>query len=91
MLGNGLMTELPVVGAVTTNAGDAFFSADLVKQARQHRGVSGRIVSHFDSSNLQRSCVNAQVNLAPLATIVGAMLFGFSLAFAEHLDAGAVD
>jgi hypothetical protein len=31
------------------------------------------------------------VDLAPLATVIGPMLFGLPLTFTRHLDAGAVD
>jgi len=41
--------------------------------------------------DFQRGRVNAQVNLAPLTTVVGTMLFGLPLTFAQLLDAGAVD
>lgn len=87
------MAKFRIVGAVTTDAGNAFVFGNLVKQARQHWGVAGSIVSHFDSSNFQRTGIDAQLDFAPLSTVLGAMLLGFpfAFAFAQHLDVGAVD
>jgi hypothetical protein len=85
------MAELCVVDTISTDVGDAFVFADLVKQAWQHQGGAGGIASHFDSPNLQRVGIDGQVNLAPLTTVVGAALLGFPLTFAKHLDARSVD
>ncbi|OHX19879.1 hypothetical protein BI344_16195 [Chromobacterium sphagni] len=60
-------------------------------QLRQYQRVAHTVAGHLDSSDFQRFGVNAQVCLAPLPTIFGAVLFAFPLAFAEKRDAGAID
>jgi hypothetical protein len=87
----GLTTALRVIGAVATNARDDFVIGDLVERARQRWRVTGGVVCDLDGPNLQRGRVNVQVDLAPLATLVGTMLLGRPLTFAQHLDTGAVD
>lgn len=89
-LGDCLVKSLRVIRAVAADACHAFALVDLVEQAWQHRRVADGIVSHPDGANFQRCRLNAQVNPTPLTTVVGTMLFGFSLAFAAHLDASAV-
>jgi len=64
---------------------------NLVEQTRQYRRIAGAVVGHFNGPDFQRGRVNAKVDLAPLATIVGSMLHGLPLAFAEHLDARGAD
>ena len=90
-LGNGLVTAFRVVGAIATYARYSLVIGNLVKQARQHRRVAGRIVGHFDGPDFQHSRIDAKMDLAPLATVVGAVFLRLSFAFAEHLNAGAVD
>jgi len=76
------VTTFGVVGTIAADAGDDLIGGNLVEQARQHGRIAGSVVGDFDSPNFQRGRVNAKVDLAPLATIVGTMLFGLPLAFA---------
>jgi len=85
------VTAFRVVGAVTTHARDSLVIGNLVEQARQHRRVAGRIVGHLDGPDFQRSRIDAKMDLAPLTTVVGAVPLRLPFAFAEHLDASAVD
>jgi hypothetical protein len=85
------MTALRVISAIAANACDDLVIGDLAEQARQHRRIAGGVVGHLDCPDLQRRRINTQINLAPLATIVSAMLFGLLLAFAQHLNARAND
>ena len=85
-----LMVALRVIRAVATDARDGLVIVDLVQQARQHRRVPGGVVGHFDGPDFQRGRVNAQMDLAPLTTVVGTMLFGLPFAFAQYLDTAAV-
>src|SRR5450830_302361 len=88
---NGFMAAFRVIGAVATDARDRLVHANLVEQTRQYRRVAGGVVGHLDGPDLQRGGVYAQVHLAPLTAILGAMLFSLPLSFTNHLDAGAVD
>lgn len=88
---NRFVAAFRVVGAVATDARDNLLGGYLVEQARQHWGIAGGIVGHLDRPDFQRGRVNAKVDLAPLATVVGTMLLRLPLAFAQHLDACTVD
>ena len=90
-LRNRLVTGFSVVGTIAADAGNSLVRGNLVEQARQYWCVAGGIVGHFNGLDFQRGRVNSKVDLAPLATVVGPMLFGLPLAFAKHLDARAVD
>lgn len=93
--GDGLVTALRVIGTVAADAdagaGDGFAVCNLVEQAWQHRCVADCVIGHFDSPDFQRRRIDAKMGLAPLATVARAVLLRLPLAFAEHLDAGAVD
>jgi hypothetical protein len=85
------VTAFGVVGTIAVATGDDLIGANLVEQARQHRRTTGSVVGYFNGPDFQRVRVNAKVDLAPLATVVGPMSFGLPLTFAQHLDACAVD
>lgn len=82
---------LGVVRAVSTDIGDDFVRTNLVEQAWQHRRIAGGIVRHLNGTDFQGRGVYAQMHLAPLPTVVRAMLLRFPFTFAQHLDAGTVD
>ena len=90
-LRNCFVTAFGVEGTIAANTGNHLIGGNLVEEARQHRRITGRVVGYFDSPDFQCGRINAKVNLAPLATVVGPMLFGLPLAFTRRLDAGAVD
>jgi len=90
-LRNRFVTAHDVVGTIATDAGHVIINGNLIKQTLQHRRIAGGVVGHFDRPDFQRGRVNAKVDLAPLTTIVGSMLFGLLLTFTQFLDAGAVD
>lgn len=48
------------------------------------------VVRDFNGTNLQGFRIDAQMHFSPLPAIFRAMLLGFSLTFAQHLDAGAI-
>lgn len=85
------MATLGVVGAIATHRGNPFRRRNLAQQLRQHRGIAHRVVGHFNRPDFQRLRIDAQMHLTPLAAVFRAVLFRFPLAFAQHLDAGAVD
>lgn len=87
---NGFMAPFRVIGVIAANTCDGFVQADLFQQTGHHGRVASGIVGYFDGADFQGGGINAQVDLPPLAAIVGTMLFGLPLAFTEHLDAGAV-
>jgi len=88
---NRPMTAFRFIRAVAADARNRFVISDLVEQARQHRCVVGRIVSHFDGSDFQRGCDEAKMELALLAAVIGGALLCLPSAFTQHLDAGTVD
>lgn len=88
---NGFVASFRIIGAVPADACDGFAQADLFQQTGHHGCIASGVVGYFDGPDFQRGGINAQVDLAPLAAIVSPMLFGLSLAFAQHLDASAID
>jgi len=80
-MGNGLVTGFRVAGAVTTYACDGLVIGNLVEQAWQHRRGAG----HFDGRDFQRSRIDAKMDLAPPATVVGAVVLHLPFVFTEHL------
>ena len=88
--GDGVQAVPRVVGAIGTDAFDGLVGGNLGQQLEQHRRISDGIAGHLDGAYLQRLCVDAQVDLAPLTPVLGTMLFAFALAFAKELHACAV-
>jgi hypothetical protein len=88
---NRFVTGFGVVGTIVADARHGHFSRNLVEQAREYRCIASGGVGHFNGPDFQRGRVNPKVDLAPLATIVGPVLFSLPLALAQHLDARAVD
>jgi hypothetical protein len=86
---NWLMTAFRVVRAITTDACEDFMIGSLLEQALQHRRVTGGVVRDFACPDFQRR-IDAKVDLAPVMMEVEAVFLCRPLAFAEHLDAGAV-
>src|SRR5471030_841573 len=70
---------------------DDFVRTNLVEQAWQHRRIAGGIVRHLNGTDFQGRGIYAQMHLAPLPTVIRAMLLRFPFTFAQHLDAGTVD
>jgi len=87
---DGVIAVFRVVCTIATDAGNVLASRNLIEQSWQNGGATDTIVSHFHGSDLERGGVDPKVHLAPLAAIVGAMLFRLPLAFAKHLDARTV-
>ena len=77
------MANLGVIGTVGTDAGYRFLERYLSQQLGQHGRVAHAVVGDLDGSDLQRVGVNAQVHLAPLPPVLGAVLFAFPFANAE--------
>ena len=88
---NRLVTGLGVVGAVAANRQQRFVWIDLPEQAGQYRRIAHRVGRDLDRPDLQRLRVDSDVQPAPLAPVLGAVLLPLPLAFAHHLQAGAVD
>ncbi len=84
------MATLGVVSPIGMEAGDGFVDRNLCPQIRQHRRITHTIAGDFNRADFQRLRVDAQMHLAPLSTVLGAMFFSFPLAFAEELVAGTV-
>ena len=59
-------------------------------RARLHP-LAHAVVGDLDGPTLQRVRVHALVHLAPLPSVPGPVLLAFALAFAQKLDACAVD
>jgi hypothetical protein len=87
---DGGVRVLGVISAVTANRIDAFVAGYLVQHIGQHLRVTDSIRCHLNRPNFQGFSVNAQMNLAPLPTVLGAMLLGFPFAFAQHFYARTV-
>ena len=63
----------------------------MFEQTRHHGRVAGGVIGHLNGADFQRGYINTQVNLTLLTAVIGAMFFGFPLAFAKHFDAGAIN
>ncbi len=85
------MTQARVVCAIRGHRHQLLGWWYLRQQLRQHRAIARTIVGHFYCPDFQRLRIYAQMQFAPLAAVVSAMLFHLSLAFTHHLDAGAID
>ena len=89
-LGNRRMARLGVVGTVPTDAGNRLIGWYLLQQLEQHGRIAHAVVGHLDGPDLQRVGINTQVQLAPLAPVLGPVLLAFPFAFAKERNAGAV-
>ena len=85
------MTGLGVVGSVAADRQQRFVRVDLPEQTGQHRCVAYRLGRDLDRPDLQRLRVDTDVQLAPLAPVLCAVLLSLPFAFAHHLQAGAID
>ncbi len=85
------MASLGVIGAVRADAGNRLIGRYLAQQLGQHGRIAHAVVGHFDGPDLQRARVNAQMHLAPLTPVLGSVFLALPLAFAQELDAGAVN
>ena len=88
---NGLMAALRIVSAITADAGKLLFQRNLTEQVGQHRSITDAVVGHFHGPDFSRGSINTEMDFAPLAAVVSAVLFGLPFTVAQHLDAGAVD
>ena len=85
------MAALRIVSAITADAGELLFRRNLTWQIGQHRRITDAVVGYFHRSDFECDSINAEMDLAPLAAVIGAMLLRLPFAFAQHLDAGAID
>src|SRR5476649_1479726 len=77
---------------VTDNAtGDAPMLSRLLDQIGTNEVIASDIVRHLNGTDFQGRGIYAQMHLAPLPTVIRAMLLRFPFTFAQHLDAGTVD
>ena len=49
---------------------------NLIAQTRQHGCLPSGVAGHLDGPDFERAGVNAQVHLAPLRAVVGAVFLG---------------
>src|SRR5574344_2738048 len=77
---------LCIVSTITSQTFECFIWRQLLQQVAEHRGIADVIARHTDCPNLQGVCIDAYVQLAPLAAIFSTVLFAFPLAFAQELD-----
>lgn len=85
------MARLRVIGPVAADRGDGLGLGNLRQQVRQHGRIADAIAGDAYRPDFQGFRVNAQMHLAPLQTVLRSMFPGLPFAFADHLDAGAVD
>ena len=79
---NGFVARLRVIRSVSAHAGKGLLSRNLSHQVGQHLWITHAVVRGLNGPYLQCLRVNPQVNLAPLAPVLGPVLLAFLLAFA---------
>lgn len=96
MIGGGLavndggVATARVIGAIGGHGADLFTFVDLVEQLQHDRAVTIAVGGEFHGADVRRGRVHGQMDLAPLASTMNAMLSGLPFAIAEELDARAV-
>jgi hypothetical protein len=79
-----------VIGAVCGDRADVFALGDLAQQVWQERTVAIAAGGELHRTDAGRGGVHGQMDLAPLASALNAVLAHLPLAIAEELDPGAV-
>ena len=79
------------IGAVRRHCADLFAFEDLFEQFWQHGAVTITARGEFHRANVRRGGVHRQMDLAPLAAALNAMLSRLPLAVTEELVPGAVN
>src|SRR5690606_749759 len=90
-LGDGVVTSARVVGTIRGHTADLLIARDLVEQMRQHRCIPGVATRDLDCSDFQRLFVDTDVDLAPDASLLAAMLARVPLVLSFVLDTRAFD
>lgn len=85
------MHGLGVISAIACHRQKWLITRHLLQQLRQHGSVSDVVGGDTDSPHLQRLCIDADVQLAPLAPALRPMLFALLPAFTQELDACGVN
>lgn len=89
-LEDGGVAAAGVIGAIGRHRADLFTLGDLVEQFWQHRTVTIATGGEFHGADVRRGGVHGQMDLAPLASALDAMLAHLPFAITEKLDACAV-
>ncbi len=84
------MAPAGVEGAIASDGADLLALRDLAEKVRQNRAVSLAAGSELHRPDVAGRSVHRQMDLAVLASAVGAVLPGQPFSVAEKLDAGAV-
>ena len=84
------MAAAGVIGTIGGHGADLFAFGDLVEQFRQHGAVTIAAGGEFHRPDVRRGCIHGQMDLAPSASALNAVLARLPFAIAEELDAGAV-
>ena len=84
------MAAARVIGTVSSHSAEALAFRYLVQQLRQNWTVAIAAGGEFHGADVRRGRVHGQMDLAPLATTLNAMLARLPLAIAQKLDPGAV-
>ena len=71
---DGSAALLRIVSAIAADSGDPLMHRDLREQRGQYRSIANRVGGDLDRPDLQCFGIDAQVHLAPLATIGGTVL-----------------
>lgn len=87
---NRLVACTGVIGTIGADAGNGLFGRYLRQQLWQHGRISHRVVRHFNSPNLHRVRINAQVQGAPLPAVLSPVFLALPLPLAQEFDARAV-
>lgn len=80
----------PVVGPIGGHVADLFVLGDLVQQIWKDGAVAFSAGGELDRTDVGGGGIHGQMDLAPLAAALHAVLAGLSLAIAEKLDPCAV-
>jgi hypothetical protein len=89
--GDDFMAAFRIVGAITADAGNVRFRRNFTQQVGQHGSITDAVVGHFHGPDFECGSINTEMDLAPLAAVIGAMLLGLPFALAQHLDASAME
>lgn len=77
------MAAFGVISTFGTHTGYRFMRRYLRQKFGQHGRIAHAVASHSNGPYLQRVCINAQVHLAPLPPVFGAVFLAFPLPFAK--------
>ena len=88
---DGGVAAAGVLGAVLRHGADFFALGDLIEQFGQHGTVAVAPRGELHRPDVRSGRVHGQMDLAPLASALNAVLAGLPFAITEKLDTGAVD